>query len=159
LVSTYTRGGVAGAGCPHNPKGVSAAGAVSERLTCVIQGFQNLRGVAGGSSSSDNTLLPTNGGTVWPNGDLYRSALPKQRAARSCIEHFVHGASKSSWLIGVVIVDVGRSAGLIKLRPIKEEMGVGAVHVRRRRDGDRRPLGATRQASTLRPSLDGRHRR
>jgi len=35
-------------------------------------------------------------------------------------------------------------------------MGVGTVHVRRRRDSDRRPLGDTRQASTLRPSLDGR---
>jgi len=132
---------------------------VSEHQTRYIQGCQNQRGVAGGSSSSDNTLLPANGGTVEPNGDLYRRALPTQRAARSCFEHVGHGASKASWLIGVVIVDVGRGAGLIKLRPIQEEMGVGTVHVRRRRDSDKRPLGDTRQASTLRPSLDGRHRR
>ena len=135
---------------------MSTAGAVPERQTRYIQGCPDRLGIARGSSSSENTLLLANGGTVEPSGDLYRRALPTKRAARCCTEHVSHGSSKAPWRIGVVIVDVGQGAGLFKLGPIEEEMGVGTVHVKRRRGGDRRPLGETRRASTLRPSLDGR---
>jgi len=58
-----------------------------------------------------------NGGTVKPNGDRYRRALSTQSIARSCIEHVGHGANQASWLVGVVVVDMGQGTGLTKVGP------------------------------------------